>query len=43
LQARLDHCVFSTKKRRAIIPPDLMKTLWPYMMGIARMNRFKAL
>jgi REP element-mobilizing transposase RayT len=39
----LFHCVFSTKSRRAIIPPDLQDRLWPYMAGIARMNRFKAL
>ena len=37
------HCVFSTKERRPIIPLDLKDRLWPYMAGIARMNRFKAL
>jgi len=39
----LFHCVFSTKNRRSIIPPDLQDRLWPYMAGIARMNHFKAL
>ena len=41
--SRLYHCVFSTKNRRSIIPPDLKERLWPYMAGIARMNKFKAL
>lgn len=39
----LVHCVFSTKQRRILIPAELEKKLWPYMAGIARMNRFKAL
>ena len=39
----LFHCVFSTKERRPIIPFDLKDRLWPYIAGIARMNRFKAL
>ncbi|HSM86230.1 MAG TPA: IS200/IS605 family transposase [Candidatus Limnocylindrales bacterium] len=39
----LVHCVFSTKERRPLIPSDLKTTLWPYMAGIARMNKFKAL
>ncbi|SRR5258708_2007006 len=37
------HCVFATKLRRILIPSDLKKKLWPYMAGIARMNKFKAL
>jgi putative transposase len=37
------HCVFATKQRRILIPSDLKKKLWPYMAGIARMNKFKAL
>ena len=41
--SRLYHCVFSTKDRRPLIPPDLKKRLWPYMAGIARENQFKAL
>ena len=40
---RLYHCVFSTKDRRPIIPLDLKERLWPYMAGIARINKFKAL
>jgi len=39
----LFHCVFSTKERRPLIPLDLKERLWPYMAGIARMNKFKAL
>src|SRR5262249_48564662 len=34
---------FFTKKRRPIIPLNLKERLWPYIAGIARMNRFKAL
>jgi REP element-mobilizing transposase RayT len=41
--SRLYHCVFSTKDRRPIIPLDLKERLWPYMAGIARANKFKAL
>jgi putative transposase len=39
----LVHCVFATKNRRALVPDDLKKKLWPYMAGIARQNQFKAL
>ena len=39
----LFHLVFSTKERRPIIPLDLKDRLWPYMAGLARTNRFKAL
>jgi REP element-mobilizing transposase RayT len=39
----LVHCVFSTKERQILIPAELKIKLWPYMAGIARMNRFKAL
>jgi putative transposase len=41
--SRLYHCVFSTKDRRPIIPLDLKDRLWPFLAGIARMNKFKAL
>jgi len=37
------HCVFATKLRRILIPSDLKKRVWPYMAGIARQNKFKAL
>lgn len=39
----LFHCVFSTKDRRPIIPLELKDRLWPYIAGIARLNKFKAL
>ncbi|QDS96814.1 IS200/IS605 family transposase [Adhaeretor mobilis] len=39
----LYHCVFSTKDRRKTIPPELQERLWPYLGGIARDNKFKAL
>ena len=37
------HCVFATKNRRILVPGDLKQKLWPYMAGIARQNKFKAL
>ena len=37
------HCVFSTKERRPLIGPELQARLWPYLGGIARENRMKAL
>jgi REP element-mobilizing transposase RayT len=39
----LYHCIFSTKSRRKIINPDLQERLWPYIGGIARENKMKAL
>jgi putative transposase len=39
----LVHCVFSTEERRSTIPAELKARLWPYMAGIARLNKFKAL
>jgi putative transposase len=39
----LVHSVFSTKERRTLIPAELKNKLWPYMAGIARMNKFKAI
>ena len=39
----LFHCVFSTKGRRPIITADLQERLWPFMGGVARENRAKAL
>jgi len=38
----LVHCVFSTKERRILVPAELKTSLWPYMAGIARTNKFKA-
>lgn len=39
----LVHCVFSTKERRKLISTDLQKRLYPYLGGIARENKMKAL
>jgi REP element-mobilizing transposase RayT len=39
----LYHCVFSTKERRRCITPELQTRLWPFLGGIARENRIKAL
>ena len=39
----LMHVVFSTKERRPFITPDLQERLWPYLGGIARENKMKAL
>ena len=37
------HCVFSTKERRPIITPALRERLWPFLGGIARQNKVKAI
>jgi REP element-mobilizing transposase RayT len=37
------HCVWSTKERRKIIPPELQPRLWSFMAGIARQNGIKSL
>ena len=36
------HCVFSTKERRRLITPVLRERLWPFLGGIARQNKMKA-
>jgi len=36
------HCVFSTKERRRLITPALRDRLWPFLGGIARQNKMKA-
>jgi REP element-mobilizing transposase RayT len=36
------HVVFSTKERRRVITPSLQEQLWPYLGGIARNNKMKA-
>ena len=36
------HCVFSTKERRPLITPALVERLWPFLGGIARQNKMKA-
>jgi REP element-mobilizing transposase RayT len=37
------HCTFSTNDRYPFITEDLEGRLWPYLGGIARENRMKAL
>lgn len=37
------HCLWATKDRRPFIKPDLQQRLWPYLGGIARENKMKAL
>ncbi|MEI9864951.1 MAG: transposase [Limisphaerales bacterium] len=37
------HCVFSTKERRPLIIPALRERLWPFLGGIARQNKMKAI
>jgi REP element-mobilizing transposase RayT len=37
------HCVFSTKERRPFITPELRDRLWPFLGGIARQNKMKAI
>jgi REP element-mobilizing transposase RayT len=37
------HCVFSTKERRRLISPQLRERLWPFLGGIARQNKMKAI
>jgi putative transposase len=39
----LMHVVFSTKDRRPIITAGLEERLWPYLGGIARENKMRAL
>jgi putative transposase len=39
----LMHCVFATKARRPLIKTALQERLWPYLGGIARESKMKAL
>ncbi|HYM61225.1 MAG TPA: IS200/IS605 family transposase [Thermoanaerobaculia bacterium] len=39
----LVHCVFSTKRREPHLKPDIRQRLWPFMGGIARENKMRAL
>ena len=39
----LMHCTFSTKDRLPLIDSELESRLWPYVGGIGRENRMKAL
>jgi putative transposase len=35
--------VFSTKERRRLITPELQERLWPFLGGITRQNKMKAI
>ena len=37
------HCVWAIKERRPLITLELQTRLWPYLGGIARENKMKAL
>jgi REP element-mobilizing transposase RayT len=37
------HCVFSIKERRPLITAALRDRLWPFLGGIARQNKMKAM
>jgi REP element-mobilizing transposase RayT len=37
------HYVFGTKQRQRIITPRLQERLWPFIGGIARQNKMKAI
>lgn len=39
----LMHVIFATRERRPFLRPELRQRLWPYLGGIARENRMKAL
>lgn len=39
----LMHIVFSTKDRRPFITTELQERLWPYLSGIARENKIRAI
>lgn len=39
----LVHCVWSTKNRVSLLDSNLRERLWPYLGGIARENKMKAL
>ncbi len=39
----LMHIVFSTKNRRPLITSEIQKRLWPYLGGIARENKMRAI
>jgi putative transposase len=40
--SNLMHCIFSTKERIHFIDPELESRLWPYIGGIARANKMRA-
>lgn len=37
------HCIFSTKERHPYLKPELRDRLWPFLGGIARQNKMKAI
>ncbi len=40
---RYHHCVFSTKGRQPLMTSALRQRLWPFIGGIARQNKMKAI
>ena len=41
--ANFVHCIFSTKERRNLIPPELHEPLWAYLLGISNHLKIKTL
>jgi putative transposase len=41
--SNLTHCIFSTKDQMPLINAELESRLWPYMGGIARQHKMRAL
>jgi putative transposase len=41
--SNLTHCIFSTTDRMPLINAELESRLWPYMGGIARQHKMRAL
>jgi len=41
--ANFVHCIFSTKERSNLIPPELHEPLWAYLLGIANHLKIKSL
>jgi len=41
--SNLMHCIFSTKDRMPLVNAELESRLWPYMGGIAREHKMRAL
>jgi putative transposase len=37
------HCVFSTKERQRLVTANLRERLWPFLGGIVRQNKMKAI
>ncbi|MFB3814612.1 MAG: transposase [Terriglobales bacterium] len=41
--SNLVHCIFSTKVRAPVIPPDQQEKLWAYLVGIAKNHVLRTL